>query len=476
MPIKGTEAWIAKLSTIEMPALSSVVKELTILTGDDETDINQLAEAILKDAHLTSQILRLANTIQYNPGNASVNTISRAIVLIGFSGVKAVCISLMLIESLLVKYPREQLLAAMAQAFHGAAQAKAMTAHLSNEAREEVFVAALLYNLGEMVFWAYGGSSADNLDDKMTGCLDSPQKLIEEQLGTSFKTLSQELGKAWHLGDTLQEALGGSRTVSPEVQAVRLGEAISRCPTSDWGTPKAEKLLKMIARYTQQPLSETKKMVKDATESAAIVAQEYGAAKVCHLIPSTQTGLVPPAKNTSSILTADPQLQLKILRDLVAAVSERLDVNTVFQMVLEGMHRGIGLERVLLAFFQKDQLRAKYVLGQGTAAWRKRFVFAQQPLKETIFSYGIKQQRPVWFGRSDTVNDESLYSDEVVAIMGKHPAFVGVLRINNRNAALFYADRGSSGESLSAEQFDAFSHFLMQAQMSLQAMAGQLSQ
>ncbi len=48
-------------------------------------------------------------------------------------------------------------------------------------------------------------------------------------------------------------------------------------------------------------------------------------------------------------MKGDSSIQLSVLRDLSSATNEGLDVNTIFQMVLEGMHRGIGLERVCIA-------------------------------------------------------------------------------------------------------------------------------
>jgi hypothetical protein len=46
-----------------------------------------------------------------------------------------------------------------------------------------------------------------------------------------------------------------------------------------------------------------------------------------------------------------------------------------------------------------------------------------------------------------------------------------VLKINRRNAALFYADRGHTSEALNNEHFEAFKHFLSQSELSIQAMA-----
>ncbi|MEO0443599.1 MAG: HDOD domain-containing protein [Pseudomonadota bacterium] len=469
MPIKGLNEWVEKLSNIDMPVLSAVMRQLNRLTGDDDAEVNQLAEVILKDPHLTSQILRIANSVQYNPANNSISTVSRAIVLLGFRGVRSLCVSLMVVDSLLVKEPRERLLQTMARAFHAAVQAKALIKQTSDDKHEEVFIAALLHNLGEMAFWAYGGQTADKLEDELKQCLASSHTVIEKELGTSFKHLSKELGKVWNLGSTLQESLSANDNVGPEAKAVRLGQAISQLQPEDQAGRTA--LMQQVAGFTGGSMSETRQLVDKASQSAAAVALEYGASEVCQLMPRQKTILREKAQQVTQILTADANLQLKILRDLANSVSENVDVNTVFQMALEGMHRGIGLERVVLAFFRQNIIKAKYVLGQFTEGWRDQFQFDTDVNAATIFADCVSQRQPVWLDEPYLESHTHLYNQKIVDLMGKHPAFVGILRINKRNAALFYADRGHTKAALSRDQYEAFKHFLSQAEITIQAKA-----
>ncbi len=468
MSNKDPDFWVDKLSKTEMPVLSAVIKQLTRLTGDDDTEFNQLAEVILRDPHLTSQILRIANSVQYNPLNIGVNTISRAIVMLGFRGVRSLCVSLILVDSLLGKDPRDRLLQTMAKAFHSAVQAREIYKKISDKKHEEVFIAALLHDLGEMAFWAYGGQTADKLDEGLSMCLMGDQKMIEKELGISFKGLSRELGKAWNLGDTLQEALSGRRDVSDLAKAVRLGEAISRVPVDD---PNRVKLIKQVAEFTGGGAAETRKLVNEASESAASVALEFGASQVCHLMPREREIQHVQKKQGTQVLEADTGLQLKILRDMANSVSENIDVNTVFQMALEGMHRGIGLERMVLAFFRKDNIKAKYVLGQGTEDWREKFSFDVGESARNIFADCVLKPQPVWIDDNYISNNEALYTESMEGLMGKRPSFIGILRINRRNAALFYADRGMTNENLVQDQFDSFKHFLSQAELAIQAIA-----
>lgn len=471
MAVKGLRAWVEKLGKIEMPVLASVVKELNELTGSDEADVNQLAEVILKDANLTSQVLRIANSVQYNPSSYPITTVSRAIVLIGFTGVRAICISVMVIDSLLGKQPRERLLETMAKAFHAAVQARNLVRQVNDTAKEEVFISALLYHVGEMAFWACGDDTADELEALLqddTGC---PKEGVEKVTGTSMKAITKALAGVWSLGETLEEALYPPSSPTPKVTAVCLGEEISRTAEKGWDSSEMNETLSKVVKFTGLSYLQVRQMVMEAADEAAGVALTYGAAKVCHLIPTSQVHVGDEPAERSRVMKADAQLQLNILRELSNALSEKLDVNTIFKMVLEGLHRGVGLERVCVAFIQKDQMQAKYVLGEGTEKWREKFSYSVSPQQDNIFTYTIKQGKSVWLDPAKNEALKHLYSNEILGIIGKYSAFAAGITLNNRYVALFYADRWNLGGTLQQEQYESFRHFVMQTQLSLQMLS-----
>ena len=473
MALKGREAWVEKLSKKEMPVLAGIVQELNELTGDDDAEVNQLADVILKDANLTSQILRIANSVQFNPSSFPINTISRAIILVGFSGVKAICISVMVIDSLLGKQPRERLLEQMAQSFHAAMQARHLMRQANHDVQEEVFIAALLFHLGEMSFWSSTGNSVKQLDALLSDSQMSDKEAVESVLGCSFKSISKSLAEIWSLSETLEQALYPPPSPSPKVIAVCLGEQLSRAAAKGWDSPEALEVINKISKFTGISVADTKKNVVDTADEAVSVAITYGAAKICHLIPSRDNKDKSNNLRTAQLqpLKADPQLQLNILRELSNALTENLDVNSIFQMVLEGMHRGIGLERVALGFVAEENVTAKYVLGQGTEEWRKKFKFPVGPMEDNIFTKAIKIKEPIWYKKEDMGSNKYLYPKELVNILGNKPSFVSGVVVNNRCMAAFYVDRWEYGGELTDEQFQSFRHFILQTQMSLQMLS-----
>ncbi|MBV1884738.1 MAG: HDOD domain-containing protein, partial [Gammaproteobacteria bacterium] len=164
---RGAQEWVDRLSEQEMPALATTVRRLRKLACQDDASVGQLVKVILKDPALTSNVIRIANSVHYNVSNTKTNTISRAIIIVGFEAIRSICITVKVIEALLGDAPNERLMNLVAQSFHAAMQAKTLAKKLGAEDQEEVFIAALLYHLGEAAFWCYGGDTVQMVDAKL---------------------------------------------------------------------------------------------------------------------------------------------------------------------------------------------------------------------------------------------------------------------------------------------------------------------
>ena len=476
MATHGLKNWVDKLRSQNMPVLGDVIVELNKITGSEEADANQLAEVILRDPNLTSHVLRVANSVHYNYSKAQISTVSRAIVHIGLKGMRAICISLLVIDSLMKGKPKERLLHLVAQGFHAATQARNLIESVDSEAGEEVFIAGLLYNLGEMAFWSSEEINAEN-EDLYSDNPKERKAAMEKILGTSFKSITKELSKHWNLGDTLVQALSGGSEPSAKVKAVITGERLSRAALYGWDSPQLKKVLQEVADYTGVSLEDALTKVKEGGDQAATVALDYGVSEACPLIPNSLREIVmEKSKPKSKVLKGDAALQLNILRDLSNATNDRLDVNTIFQMVVEGMHRGIGLERVSVGFIKGHRLTAKYMLGEGTDHWRKSFNFDVGPYSDSIFCYAIEKGGAHWFDENTIKQKAYLYPQELVTLVGKLPSFVYALEVESRKAAIFYADRWTFGGKLTEDQFESFKHFCTQAQMSLNFLSSKSGQ
>lgn len=236
----GVQAWIDRLNQAELPALAAVVQDLHRLSQADKSSVQQLADVLLRDASLTSKVLRVGNSAYYNPSQEAIRTISRAIVLIGFDNVRLIGMSVSLIDGLMTRAPREQLQMLLARSFHAAVQARNIAGYVLTRNQEEVFIAALLNQVGELAFWGCGGEQADELAAALDQPGVNPDHAARDVLGTSFRQLTLGLVKSWNLGEIASLAHSSSSQNDPAVRAVSLGVKISEAALDGWDSPAME--------------------------------------------------------------------------------------------------------------------------------------------------------------------------------------------------------------------------------------------
>lgn len=473
----GTKDWVNRLARREMPALAHSIQSLNSLSVDDEACIQALVKVILEDPNLTARIIRISNSVHYNKTGVRTNTISRAISLIGLDTIRSLCITSKVIDALLRQVPNDRLLSVVAQSFHSAMQAKTLVSSAKSAVQEEVFIAALMYQIGEASFWCYGGDATIIVDAKLRIPGAKKDDVTEEVLGTKFKYLSFGLAKAWRLGDSLLGALQ-NKSLTPCAGAVRLGHEISVISANEgWESFKMEELAKKVAEYKKISEEEALTQLIDCADRTVELARNWGVTEIESLIPSSaglsmQGNMEDVAEVNAAVpdlAQEDQQLQLNILRELSLMAGNKVDVNTVFNMVLEGIHRGIGMDRALLAMKTKDGkgVLGRYLMGDksGTQSIGQRFNF---PIKENnIFGYIFKGTTPFWFGERESAATQALLSSDIKAVLGSGEFFIAPIVVRGRSIGLIYADCRWTNRALKREQYAAFNHFVQQVSLVL---------
>ncbi|WP_242445718.1 HDOD domain-containing protein [Chromatium okenii] len=202
---KNLDEWVALICEQEMPVFDMTARKVIAFTSDELAPISELANVILRDAALTARVLKLANSVFYNPMGVSISTITRSVVVLGFNAVRDICLAVRLIDALVKGAARERLGHELALALHTATQARALAKN--DKSSEEIFIAALLMRVGEMAFWCY----SDEVGEMLMQLYNQPgmtQERAQEQiLGFRLSQLSRRLIQEWQLTELLQRAL-----------------------------------------------------------------------------------------------------------------------------------------------------------------------------------------------------------------------------------------------------------------------------
>jgi HD-like signal output (HDOD) protein len=299
---RGLHGWIRLLEGSQAAALSGLLKELDRLTASDETSAMQLSNLILKDASLTSHIIRIGNSIQFNASPIPVTTVSRAVVNIGFRHVRSVCLAIKVMESVLCEGASDLLYERIAGSLHAANQSRILCDKFKPTEQEEAFVASLLSNLTELLILSSGQPEAKIFAQKLSA--DSSKKelnsVAEEVLGVSLDRLAKTLMKRWRI-DGLINHIYEPGSVDARLQAIQLGDDIARASCDGWESGAFKTVFKKAVGFAARPGAEVRVRIKDAAEETITSLEQFGNSNLLGLVPSAD-GKTP--KRTKSVKAA----------------------------------------------------------------------------------------------------------------------------------------------------------------------------
>lgn len=476
---QGLEFWKRHLTDQQMPVLAETAQTIVNRAADSSSSAADLSRLVLQDVSMTTRVLRMANSFYYKPGEGKITTISRAVVLLGFDAVRNICVSLSLIDTFLRGPNRDEAVAEMALCFHAAVQAKSLAELSQQKDPEEVFIATLLYHLGTLAFWCFAGDVDAGSADKLKKALqsgDPPEMIERDVLGFGLNELTVSLNQHWGLSQLLTRALDYRAAPTPSTRAIGFGHAIAKAMRSPEGAHSLERVLTEIEHSLKLPVDTVRVRVQTNAQAAAETMAAMGAPDAARLIPrlAAATAPVEPAKAPAVARTPDAEpvfgqnLQMDILRELANLLEEpKPNVNLMLEMVLEGIYRGVGMDRAIFALLSPDrqQIRAKYVLGDDPEQLREQFVFPAAEPGANALAHALSQGQAVWIGRPGT--PQALRTHPVLQQLSGGHFFLMPLAVAGKPVGCLYADRGKSGRALDAELFSQFKLFGQQARMGL---------
>lgn len=483
------QGWVEQISDLEMPALASTVRKMESMSRDDSSSLAELGQSVLHDHALTSRILRVANSASFNLSHMQITTVSRAVVILGFKAIRNICITAKLLENMLKKkeLPKavyQRLLALIGQSFHAGMLAKMMTQNLSEDEQEEAFIAALLQHLGESAFWSRGGDITAILDEKLNLINNDngfdKDAVIQDTLGINFQELNCGLAKSWDLGDVLIDSLEDAPNDNPVVQAVLVADNLSVALANPNTPPEdLQKLIEMASELMSVDGDEARESIRHWTEEAFTLASSFGADEIKPYIAASANGGQGIALNNVDINSdatpprfyrPDESLQLQILREMAFLGSgssdgkeKKPDFNCVIQTTLEGIYRGMGMDRAMVLLLDKAQenLLPRFVSAEDSEQLQK--TFSVSCICINTFAKALKEKQGYFIDNAI----EDFDTDVLQPFLPSSGFLVAPICIGGRSIGLFYADRAHSGRKVKIDDLGAFTHFAQQANLCL---------
>lgn len=466
---ENLDNWIMRISENELPIFKYTVHAINDVVSKEATSTSDLSRIILRDANLTARVLRVANSATYNVTGSRISTVSRAIVYLGFNLVRDISMSLAIIDALLSGKAREHALELMAISFHAAVQARDFAERRDDVAAEEIFIAALLRYVGEITFWCIAGEEGEQIIELMEQRDFSEEMAQQEVLGFTLDQLTVGLTCDWHISDLLHSAINKPNMNNPRIQDIVYALKLSNAARKNWNSKKTLSAAYDIAKHINVDKAEVLDLVRDNAKKAAEVAQLFGASSIIKYLPIDDDHIEDNIDEHSFDANSpipDPLLQLNILRDLSGILVDKPDFNLILEIILEGIYRGVGLDRTVFAMLTSDKkaIKAKYALGKNNEDFINRFHFSLQT--NNIFSKMINNPEVIWV--LDTQSKKIEISEDIRLVLASRAFYIGPLVIADRVIGLIYADRQPSDRELDNESFESFKHFVQQASQALE--------
>jgi eukaryotic-like serine/threonine-protein kinase len=476
----------------DFPALSASVVRIQRLADSDTDSAAQLSEEVLKDVALTHKLLRMVNTPRFtSAAGESVSTVSRAVALVGFAGVRNMALAVVLLEHMNDKAHAVKLKEEFLRALTAGTVADLLWPNPRDG--EAAFLGTMLQSLGRMLTECYLPEEATQIRQALTGTAPKGARLLipsaqvrdaaaRRILGITLEELGAGVAKAWRLPDDLQEAMRTPAGAVPDNVARGMGRnerlrwlgrganALADAMLSADGDAQTAALHEVSERHAAVfgvPASEVVAAAHLARTQVKQLAQIMGAQvapgePARRLLEATYgaqptaagAGLAPALPGQGSSSAAQPALS-QALADLRAlAANPGVQVAEILQHALNAVHQALALRWVVLCLRHPSSGKLLGRMGIGLGASDVAVHFDIKPdAKSTndLFSVLCSKGSDLLISDASTVANRlpSWYKERVNA-----PTFL-LLPLMHKGTpiGLVYADQSrAKGIELTAEE------------------------
>lgn len=491
-------AWTNFLTDTELPAFARTVTDVTRIANDPEASAYKLSNAISKDASMAARLVKLANSPLFPSSHGNIQTLDRGVVLLGFDAVRDLAVSLSVIEQVLRGQSRQALLEEMALAFHTATQSQTLARLARDQVVAEVFVAGLLYRIGGLAVLSSSDARVGDFIVEKGELDDAGQiaRLEKRTFGCDMNQLSQRLARHWSLGQVLQKAL--SKEPGQVGERIATGRRIAEVAMRrGWESNEVNQLLSRVARNMGLNLADMREKVHQSSDVAREMAIQFGATKVAPLIPETARAKAKRAKaeraaaiaagndpeamgvgegeEAGGPLRPSPVVQLEMLGRMADMLgSGKPDINRLLTTVVEGVHRGIGMDRTVFALLttKQDAVAAKFVLTEVEERLQASFRFSLRAETNPMLAAVIGQRKAFWIHAGSVPEERKLVRGPFAQFVGKSDFLIHPVLFADKCIGFLYADRASSGRPIEASDEASFRQFLQQLSIGLRLIGG----
>ena len=428
------------VSKKELPAITSIASVLDKFSNDDISSIPKLSKMILHDQALSSCVLRVANNSQRTSIN-KVTTVSRAAIMLGIHSIKNICLTSKILEGLLqsknlVPLVYDRLMMLMANAFYAGMLARIMVPNYDESTQEEVYLAAMLYHIGETSFWSTGSELTKKLIEKSYMPDGEFQKYCASMIGVNFKNLSAGLAKTWNLSDMLIKSLDHPENRANEMKIISLANQLTSAISSPPKT-KAEfdKLLTDISILMKTDVASLKLKIEHTRNQALELLSSYDATVLeSYLKPLPRSSDFNPTLPTQEVLSLNKeQALLGTLQKLSQLTKNSNSINSYISQAIKDAAKIFALQRCSFWVLSADKSQLETRLNFDTEGLPIIFDCKLSINKgENVMSYALHHSKGLLINDYKQIEWRDYMTAEVEDLMNEGSMFITHVNIGQK--------------------------------------------
>ncbi|MDC8756643.1 HDOD domain-containing protein [Janthinobacterium fluminis] len=390
--------WARTRQQGDMPGFAKAISAiLGAMRGEDDREFD-MTQTVLSDPVLTQKVLRLANSGMYSAFGQSVNTVSKAVLVLGIDAIGHLALGLKLIEELSHATPDSvSAHIEMEKAVLAGMVAQQVASSAASPNAEQAVVCSMLHTLGRMMvtfymtdFWAtlqaHGGPGNESA-------------AAPAILGLTLEEVGYATAAHWGLPAHL---ISGMRPMEATAAGVEVSRAdwmaglctmAARCADSLWhdDAAGAAVVTTLIGQYSDM-LGVAPEGLVEAVERAKEMA-------------ATDLSIAPlskPAERRAKAL-ASTRMRAEGNRLLISGLSDMRDAlptaspGQMVSMALETLYRGFDFSRAV-AFvhnLKEHQYAARISMGQGAKELQAQMAFADS-YEPNVFHAALSSDRVIF--------------------------------------------------------------------------------
>ncbi len=453
------DAWLRRLQSTSLPSFSKNIQKLSNSEDFVGSHSSELARTILKDPSLTASVLKLANSVQFNSYGNTIRTVSRGVMLLGHKTIKEICTSCLLLENFLKDSSSDTLKSILARSFHAAIQAKEIANVRGDKGVEEIFISALLLNIGEISVYSSLVSS-DNMTTQLMATYPFEGGKEKDLIGCYFNELTLALCHSWGIAPMIGEMLGGTYTETSICRSILLANSFAISCEKRGIESAISGHIKTISRFCNKSPEIMQERLLAAAETTEKSLKGFGLE-----LPGGNAKKTKQKAQPFEIIISKAN-QLDAISELSSLVQEKFDINLALQLLLEGLSRGAGFNCCLVGLLnpQRSRISAKHAVERGESHVKPNFDFNCASQIPEIHQKVLTNRNVILLHE---LRDKGKTRAEIQKHLNHSTSIWGPLIVENKVIGCFYADNGPSGQDITDEQIAAFKLFVYQTKSNL---------